>query len=174
MEVKSRRFIFARLTIGVLSCVVMFALVSFGISLYQYIFIFQPFRVEADYFWVHDGIAFYISDMGRMPESWEELLNHSKAHGTMLPIDGIRSRVEINFELMKNINVDKLPPSSYENASGWVYRFYDFPNAVDQRKVMKHYHKLLSITVPVQGCPSSTSVGGAKNAGSDIETESEK
>lgn len=81
-----------------------FCFLGLACSFYYYIFIFQPFRYDSDYYWVDDSVRLFIDKNKRLPEHWNELMSNAEESGLYPPIDGIEDRMELKFEWFKKIN----------------------------------------------------------------------
>jgi len=92
--------------------------------------VFRTMQMDADMNWVEDNTRGFIGINKRLPENWDELANQEQTFSHP-PIDGIESRVEVNFEFMKNVNSgnrEVLPPYwSDARKKVWVYRFNSHP-----------------------------------------------
>ena len=122
----------------------------------------NPFQIDADMSWIEDHTKSFIGIHKRMPESWNELKNHEWYSS----IDGIETRVEINFNLMKSANAGNimLLPQFWNDARKevWVYRFYSHPKIPkNQERIMADFFYQLYLSqrapVPCEYCSANES-----------------
>ena len=95
----------------------------------------KVFRNSSDIDWVLDHTRLFIRTNKKMPENWSEL----KDCEFYKAIDGIESRIEVNFELLKRINTGEMslaPINANNKTELWIYRFYRFPNVRGQKKII--------------------------------------
>ncbi|MDR3108395.1 MAG: hypothetical protein LBU65_01730 [Planctomycetaceae bacterium] len=115
----------------------------------------NPFRNEADYCWCEDSISLFISEHKKMPTSWAELKENAKQHFLYDPIQGIETRVEMNFDLFANLSEwqnEKLNVDNVETI--WFFRFYNKPDTINPQKMLNNYLNLLrKVKLYEQQCP---------------------
>ena len=120
-------------------------------SCYSYVFVFQPFRFDSDLCWLDDSLTRYIEAKKRFPENWEELKNNASKEALYAPIEGIESRVDLNFELMKKINLGEVAcMKAKDNDENWAFRYGIHSKTMPKKLSMKNYCTILQKNHPKQ------------------------